>query len=334
MPPPAPTDIRGALRDAQESVSRLQRRRQFRRQLAMACVKAVFVVGASLLAGVAQFAALQPDEVLGPWGQIGIAASVVLGFGGIVLIITDWRDPEELESAERSTALANFLYDFARDAAKLGKQLETATELYRAMQQMAMAVQLLNELDVDPDQDRAELLLEVAEATLLLAFDFEVTEQWSVSVYRAEADASGERFLTCAVSRRSERLQARKRGRNWPFGVGVAGIAAARGTELILPDLSDKALGNFDELPANLAKATDASRYRSVAAVPVVTAEEVWGVVVATSDRPSRFDLADARGVRSAEGVRALARMLAVTLTSRHKPASAGTQGSGSGVTP
>lgn len=328
----APTDIRGALKDAQDSVSKLQGRRQLRRQLAMAAVKAVFVVGASLVAGIAQFAALQPGDALSAWGRVGIVASFILGLGGLVLIVVDWRDPEELETAERSTSLANFLYDFARDAAKLGKQLETATELYRAMIQMALSVQLLNQLDVEAEVDRVELMFLSAEDTLLLAFDFEVTEQWSVSIYRTEQLPADGRILRCAISRRSERLKPRRRGRDWPFGVGVAGIAAARGTELILPDLTDKALGNFDELPANLAKPTDATRYRSVAAVPVIADDDVWGVVVATSDRPSRFDLSDARGVRSAEGVRALAQMLAVAVTSRHKPPSLGNEGGGTSV--
>jgi hypothetical protein len=67
-----------------------------------------------------------------------------------------------------------------------------------------------------------------------------------------------------------------------------------------------------------MAKANDRARYRSLAAIPVISgtdpAVRPWGVVVATSDRPNHFHADHMTGIRTIEGARALAGMVGVVI--------------------
>lgn len=245
--------------------------------------------------------------------------AVLIFLGGCITLVSAWNRDDELTAAQRATSLAQLYDDMARDFEFVLRQLDRAAELFRSMEIMRTMIQLFHELGIDDEETRVRILLDAVEPTMLLAFDFEVGEHWTLGVYKAEPDPDCCELLHCVATVRSTKSSDPKSARRWPTGVGFAGIVHARGSELMLADLADKALGNLDELPSNLVRESDRSHYRSVAAVPVLVRNIGWGVAVATSDRPGRFDVEDEAGVRSAEAVRALAGMVALAVTQVHK---------------
>lgn len=311
--------LRDRLRDVSRHLNSLQNAKSARERRVLAIVLFMLTVCAASVSGVAQFLALQDGDSIGPWNVAGIVAAALIFLGGIVALVSQWNKDDELAAAQRAASLSMLYDDVARDFPYFFRQLDRASELFRAMQLMRTLVQLLHELNVKDEDERVRLLMEVVDPTLLLAFDFEFGEHWTLAVYKAEPDPACCELLRCVATKRAIK-QGRRAPRKWPTGVGFAGIVHARGSELVLADLADKALGNFDELPSNLVRDSDRQHYRSVAAVPILVRGTGWGVAVATSDRPGRFDMDDDGGVRSAEAVRALAGMVALAVSTAHNP--------------
>lgn len=312
--------LRNQLRDASKVLNDLQAARSKRERRTLAFVLFLLSTGGAALAGFAQFLAIQAGDELGPWNVAGMIGALLIFLGGFVALVSAWNRDDELTAAQRATSLAQLYDDMARDFEFVLRQLDRAAELFRSMEIMRTMIQFFHELGVDDDEDRVRILLDAVEPTMLLAFDFEVGEHWTLGVYKAEPDPECCELLRCVATVRSTRSTNPGTARRWPTGVGFAGIVHARGSELMLADLADKALGNLDELPSNLVRESDRSHYRSVAAVPVLIRNVGWGVAVATSDRPGRFDVEDEAGVRGAEAVRALAGMVALAVSQVHKP--------------
>lgn len=311
--------LRDRLRGVIEDVAALQRARSRTEHRVALALKLVVLLFA-LVAGVAQFLSVPDPAGFGFWNYAGVWSSVIIFLGGLVILIGEHRRPDELEAARRATHVASLFDEAGRDRAYLLSQLDRASELFQAMQLMRVAIELFIELEIDDEQSRVELLMTAVDPTLFLAFDFEFGEHWTVSVYRAFPDPDHGEILRCLASKRAwKRDDDALPVRAWPRGVGVAGIAYARGLELVIPDLADRALGSFDELPPNLARESDARNYRSMAAAPIDVLGARWGVAVATSNLPGRFDMEDEAGIRGAEAVRALAGMVALAVAARHR---------------
>lgn len=315
---------RDELRALAKELGTIQKSRRAREDWGGLLIKALCVVVASAIAAMAQFLTLQPGESLTSWGYIGVFSAVLILIGGAYSIITDRGAGTEIETARRAVSIAQEYDDWSRHFDYLARQLDRATELYQAMTQMAQAIGIFNMLGLSDEDEVVNLLFELGDPVLILAFDFEATEHWTFSVYRADDDPDCCTILSPISSRRSDRAFDARKARSWPVGVGFAGISFARGGELIIGDISNKALGNFDNLPEYLAKEDDQTKYRSIASVPIFVGGEKWGVVVATSNTPGRFDSLEDPGVRRAEAVRALAEMIALALATRHKPSSGG----------
>ena len=135
---------------------------------------------------------------------------------------------------------------------------------------------------------------------------------WTVCIYELICER---RELRCIAHQRSVDCSI-ENARLWPVGVGIGGIAAARKVAVVCPDLYARDAGTALHLAEEMAeKDTDREHYRSMMAVPIMVGPEnnLWGVVVATSSKPSHFG-GKALGLEPEETVRALAGIVALAV--------------------
>lgn len=286
-------------------------------------IKVGLVIGGSALAGIAHF------QIEGAgftaWQIVGIAGAVAVAFGGVYLVIAEAGDPaKELETARKALEAAREqeyeLEWFNRSQEEYDKMMTRAIELYRAMDQMRSVVQ---KAVANPNLDETgtiRAMLEASERSLKIASGFELTEHWTLGVYKAEDDATSERtLLVCVAHLRSIPCDI-SAARKWPEGVGAAGAAYAIGGEVIVPDLQATEIGNRFGTSGATASPDDETRYRSIVAVPVMMAASArpWGTVVATSDRTNHFLAEERPSIRTFEATRALAGMVELALEARN----------------
>lgn len=303
-------------------------RRTKNQALALSIIKVGAVVIGSVVAGVAQFSALPPP----PEGQllvmpianaIGIIATVIVGIGGLYVVLADKDAISELETARRLAQSARRLESDLQDIENVVLEARRAKELYLAVMRIRDMVEIALST---PNVDIAKVIqacMTASERSLRMAFDFELEDHWTVSVYRANRANCFPADLECVAHLRSIPCDI-KNARKWPEGIGVTGIAYARGTEVIIPDLAARELGTLHDITA-LSKPEDGTRYRSIVGVPILVgpSHDKWGMVVATSDSPHHFSLYEDDGVKAAEAARALAAMIALLLAAELQKPSA-----------
>lgn len=291
-------------------------------------VKVVFVIGGSVLAGVMHF---YDTDKLSTSNIVGICASILVGIGGVLLIIVDRDTSLDLDAARRAIEQAaekQLVLDQEESAAfeqerEYDSALNRAIELYAAMDQMRNVVHsVLVAADVD-ETGAIDSLLEVSSRSLTIASGFMLNEHWTIGVYKAEANATSQRTVLRCVAHLRSIPCAIAHARVWPEGVGVGGAAYASGVEIVVPDVLSEEMGNRYDI-STMAKLDDRVRYRSLAAIPVTAGTDPqsrpWGVVVATSDRPNHFYADHRTGIRTIEGARALAGMVAVVIRAKTRP--------------
>ena len=283
-------------------------------------VKIGLIAGGSTVAIVAQFMSVPSGEPFGGWQIAGIAAAVVAGFGAIFVVLTEEDASADLENARAAIEEARNherdYDDILTDFSKFERELQRAIELYSSVNAMRGVVERVlgsrqrDELAIVP------LLMMAAKRPLPIALGFEQSHRWTVCIYRAEADSdTNKTMLRCVAHLRSIDCDI-SQARSWPEGVGVAGIAYAKNSELIVPDMADPALGTVFNLRADLTRPYDAERYRSFAIVPIGVDrdEKPWGVIIGTTDQPSHFNSGEETGLRTTEGIRAVAGMVALAV--------------------
>jgi hypothetical protein len=94
-----------------------------------------------------------------------------------------------------------------------------------------------------------------------------------------------------------------------------------RSEEVVLEDVTDPAIRHALNTPAAKDRLSDASRYRSIAAVPVIPhgAPQPWGVVIATSELAGRFSpVIQSEGSERAEAMRVFSGMIALAVSTHH----------------
>jgi hypothetical protein len=162
-------------------------------------------------------------------------------------------------------------------------------------------------------------------ADLRVSMGFDLTDFWTICVYRAER-LEGELVLRLVAHDRSQDCDLAD-ARTWKLGVGAAGIAFAKRDEVVVPDLEDDSVGTAFRLPVASRKVDDNLRYRSMFAVPIIVGKfdasnMPWGVAMATSSQPWHFGAENAKGVKPEEGVRSLGAIvaLAVAASSSYSP--------------
>jgi hypothetical protein len=245
-----------------------------------------------------------------------------MALGGLLGVLRERSSASALDSARQAIEEARraqtdqfALQDYIEEAED---KLRRFAHLHTAYLSMREAVEQCFSITPKDEARAAELVLNVATTSIRSAIDFQMDEAWTVSIYQARTGTSGVELVCVAADRFDSRGAAGTRV--WPLGVGHTGATFAKGDETVVPDLAALELGTLDRLPSPYSHSTDGSRYRSIAAVPVrlSPSKPLWGVVVATSDRPSRFTLYhDEKGSLSAEVVRVLAGMIALAVATQ-----------------
>jgi hypothetical protein len=274
-------------------------------------VKSVLIGGGGAIATIALAIDLATaNHAISAWTIAGIAGAFLVFLGAIFMGIADQDASEALEKAREALSLARDYNEEIAEFRRAQENIRRVTELYLAVDLMrgviSRAVPQIDSIKV------IELCLQAAKRSLLIAFGFALEEHWTIGIYIAEKDnESGKDQLRLVAHERSIQCDITQ-GRKWPVGVGVAGVAYAKAAEVIVPDLLDPALGSAFNL-AERRKPGDEERYRSIAAVPIRKASDpasLWGIALATSDRPDHFDVDTSPGVQTAEALRALAGMV------------------------
>lgn len=282
-------------------------------------LKIVLIVGGGTFAGVAQFMS-SPEKGGVPWNQIlGIGGVMAMALGGLYSTFRERQTPGALDEARKALEVAREFQARELDQKLALEELEDKqrrlSHIYQAMQIMREAIEQTLLLPPTSERQVADTVLDLASTSIRSAIDFQMDETWTVSIYEA-VQGSGGIELECIAADRFDR-RAANITRRWAIGVGHTGAAYARGSEIVVPDLADAALGTLDQLPAGYSHPTDQGRYRSIAAVPIRLGPNgpPWGVVVASSDRPRRFTLnLDEPGSLGAETTRAVAGMIGLAV--------------------
>lgn len=277
------------------------------------------VIGGSVLLGAAELGAVGH--------MVGILSVVVVFAAGLLLIIWEQDSVSELDSARLALEATRTkdleLATRSEDTRRAARQASRMLLLYNGMDVMRDAVEgalLGDQMDIAPLIDG---LVESAKRPLLLALGFEMHQYWTLCVYIGEPDASNTRKQLRLIAHTRTIMCDIADARVWPEGVGIAGQTYLLGNEIIVPDLSAPDFGTLFQIPEP--KLED-SRYRSMVGIPIRLGADgpIWGVVIATSDRPGHFSNDERDGVRPAEGARALAKMVALIVAAndaRKKPA-------------
>jgi hypothetical protein len=287
-------------------------------------VKIVFVLGATLIAGVAE--AIEIAHGISALTVIVLAGITVAFVGGVYAAMTEPDVSRTLETARQAIEEARLrerqMDRFNADRARLAREVDRGLELYNSMDVMRGAIeQSLTLPQVPPVATIIQTCLDAAENSLLVAFDFDIRDTWTIGIFVAERRSESDKVtLRCIAHSRKIRCDI-SQARTWVEGVGVAGVAYSMSNEIILRDMLAPQLGTVFDL-GTLARPYDSKRYRSIAAIPIRVGASAtpWGIAVATSDQPGHFSPEASDGVSTAEPIRAIAAMaaLAVVATAAH----------------
>jgi hypothetical protein len=188
-------------------------------------------------------------------------------------------------------------------------------ELYNSMDVMRGAIEQSLSLPSISVSAMIQTCLSAACDSLLVAFDFNIKNTWTICVFMAQRDGeSGKDVLRCVAHMRKIPCDIAA-ARSWVEGVGVAGIAYSMNKEIIIPDMASPEFGSMFEKSSNT-RDYDRARYVSMAAAPITigTKSKPWGVAVVTSDRHNHFSNEPGYGIATTEPIRAIAAMAALAV--------------------
>jgi hypothetical protein len=306
----AESKVLGALHKAAEA-----------RNFGWVLVKLFFIVAASAIAGVAQFASA--DGELTFWTTAGMFAAATAGIGGALVLFSEKNSIDELVAAHQGIQAIKIAREELNDAVNefsvLDKTISRLINLYVSMKLMRSVLETASGRQFS-DKSLIDLMLSSSSRSLKIALDFQLDEHWTIAVYRAEKDeARDQRFLRCISTERSLPCDISK-ARTWDEGSMPAGACLASKNERVVADAAGEDMDSVLDAGA-AAKRDDRTIYRSMFCAPVLVhgRERAWGVVMATSSRPRHFDGIGEEGVRTAEAVRLLADMIALAIAT-HKP--------------
>ena len=122
-------------------------------------------------------------------------------------------------------------------------------------------------------------------------YRFERSELWNFAVYLY--DETQDR-LFCVWHERCPGHPASGTGRAWKPGQGHVGLTFSNRSQHITADTRNPEVARLMRAPGDTYRKYDDEAYRALQTEPITTSDErVIGVVVATSDRPGRFDEAN-----------------------------------------
>lgn len=184
--------------------------------------------------------------------------------------------------------------------------LEKTTRFLSSLQEQALALGAMVREHVKKHEDGQNHLKEaISEIGCLIVenrdnlFDFGSNEIWSMSVY---VHCQKENILKAVWRMKHEKHPSTSMGRDWEPGQGHVGIAWAQGEGKICPDISVPGVWEMFS-PSDTKRDYDRRIYASFVSEPIGPLGEnkhPYGVLVATSDRPGRFDIASSLPLRHA----------------------------------
>lgn len=258
------------------------------------------------------------------WTYVGVAASLLVLLCSWFLIQVDLDASQELDQARRAIGVARAekqkYSGLSVSIELIQRDQRRASELFRASMQMQTTVyQSLNSCaDIHSVLTN---LLQLSKRSLRYACDLREDHHYTICIYESRpspADKPYRSVLHLIAHDRSIDCPI-EQGRKWPYGEGAAGYCLATNEEVNIADLTDAPFGMKD---ASDASQPDGRLYRSLVAVPVRVQTETdaapWGVVVGTSNKPGHFTPTSQPGVHTAEGIRALAAMVALAVRSHN----------------
>ncbi|MFF0947476.1 GAF domain-containing protein [Rhizobium leguminosarum] len=289
--------------------------------------KISLVVAGAALAGIGQFVP-EPYQTIGR--VIGVVGVGLAFLGGIwSYIVDESASPDLLSNAQRaideaakvkSQLAAGQLQNqidlerYAEDCLNYEEDIETLSQLYTTTG--ALREYAENEIvRYGGDINRAtQNLRDLVARQVHELLSFHGGEHWTLSVYRA-TENTGRWQLDLIAGQRADRTAEARSHRSWGPGEGAVGHCFQLERELIIKNTQDREQANWFHIPAHLAQADDAKKYVSFAAVPIKVHSfaKPWGVLIASSDRPDRFQT-DGFGIGDiqTEPLRMLAGMIAL----------------------
>jgi len=281
------------------------------------------ILAGALLAGGAAFFGTDVSRPLWPLSipqVLGLLGTVLIFIGGIYVAFVEDNTAEILENTRKALDQAT---DFERQSFEIYKELldyeDAVTRLKSLYTCYSIARGTIEQglsASLAVDVDLASVCLNNMKTDLKVALGFNLTDFWTVSIYKAVPSAeTGSLLLQCVAQDRSIDCDISE-ARTWPLGVGVGGIALAKNDEVVVPDLADDKVGTAFRLEKSRVKAQDSERYRSMFVVPISAGVDKlpWGVAMATSNQPSHFGGDGRTGVKPEEAVRALAGITALAV--------------------
>ncbi|MCP1915413.1 energy-converting hydrogenase Eha subunit A [Bradyrhizobium elkanii] len=285
-------------------------------------VKLVLVIGGATIAAVAQCIELaHANHEYSVWTTAGIGSAVIVAIGGIFVAITETDISRTIEVARQAVDEAQLrerrMEKFNADRSRLRREVDRGLELYNSMDVMRGAIEQSLDLPGITAEAIIQTCLSAARNSLLIAFDFDIEDTWTICVFMAHSQKESDKAILKCIAHERKIDCDMNSARTWPEGVGVAGVAFSMKNEITIPDLNAAELGTVFKL-SDEARSYDSVRYRSMVAVPIrVGVEDIpWGVAVVTSDKPNHFSIDPSDGVPTSEPIRAIGAMAALAIKS------------------
>jgi len=252
--------------------------------------------------------------------QVAILFGALLTFvGGLVGIFSE-QDPTELidiarreaHKAEAEAALS------ASRRAKLKIFHSTVNELkslYLVYNTCRGTLETALTHDTTDEIKLIENCLQGSRHDLRVALSLEMSDYWTLCVYRAEKDVNEDITLRCVAHLRSVDCNI-ENARTWAVGVGIAGITYAKNSEVREPDVFAPKAGSSYMPNDSTSRPSDDDKYRSMFGVPIRVGSDTtsWGVIVATSSNSTHFGNDKFEGLPPEEAVRTLAGVAAMAV--------------------
>ena len=280
-------------------------------------IKVVLIIGGAAAATIALAIDIaHANKEISAWTIVGLAGAALVALGSLFDMVKEKDASQALVVAskaldavhQRELELNELFGDGEYD-----KAVTRGLHLYNSMDVMRGAIEQSLDFPDMPVTHIIQTCLSAADNSLLGAFDFGITDIWTVCVFRAQTEGeSGSIVLHCIAHLRKIPCELRE-SRAWPEGVGVAGIAYSMNKEIVIKDMSSPDVAAMLDLRA-LGRNYDKVRYASMVAVPINVGSnpKPWGVVVATSDQSNHFSADPSYGVATTEPVRAISAMTAL----------------------
>ncbi len=285
-------------------------------------VKVVLVAGGALISGMARLLPL-PVSPIDLKDLVQGGGLVAAFLGGVALVFLDKNLAGSLKLATDATAELQNVQSTLAGLDAAFENAQTRDRQLRALRAASVALRggIEKSLFRAPPDETATMaeLLDIGLDELQAAMGFVAGDVWTISIYRAEPGAPVS--LRRLATRRSNRAEETQPSREWSSGQGHIGMTWLRAAEVVLEDVTDPAIRHAMNTPADKDTPSDAWRYKSIAAVPVIRdgVAEPWGVVIATSSRAGQFSPAPlSAGSERAEAMRVFAGLIALAASIHH----------------